>query len=98
MAAWAVDREFVHIVGPAGAPFGVHVERLGSQGSIWESHCKAGRIWGPRQHVCMQNNTQICVSGARDGSDGSDRSDRSDRSGVKNGGSNPTSHARRGPG
>ena len=22
MAAWAVDREFVNIVGPAGAPFG----------------------------------------------------------------------------
>ena len=66
MAAWAIDREFVHIVGPAGAPFGrlgpplgshwdafgptlvslwsswdtfgVHVERLGPQGAIWESH------------------------------------------------------------
>ena len=66
MAAWAVDREFVHIVGPAGTPFGrlgpplgphwdafgstlvslwspwdtfgVHVERLGPQGAIWESH------------------------------------------------------------
>ena len=30
MAAWAVDREFVHIVGPAGAPFGCLGPPLGS--------------------------------------------------------------------
>ena len=37
MAAWAVDREFVHIVGPAGAPFG----RLGPHpiGTL------LGRLW-----------------------------------------------------
>ena len=33
-AAWAVDREFVHIVGPAGAPFG----RLGPPlGFHWDA-------------------------------------------------------------
>jgi len=94
-AAWAVDREFDHIVGPAGAPFGrlgaplgspwdafgptlvslwlplgcfgppltdlwspfghlgrplgIHLERLGPQGSIWGSPWVAGPIWGPRE-------------------------------------------------
>ena len=47
MAAGAVDREFVHIVGPAGAPFGVHVERLGSQrpfGSPIKKQARSGDL------------------------------------------------------
>ena len=43
MAAWAVDREFVHIVGPAGAPFG----RLGPHpiGTL------LGRLWPAFGHL-----------------------------------------------
>ena len=45
MAAWAVDREFVDIVGPAGAPFG----RLGPPlGPHWDSIC---RLWSPFGHL-----------------------------------------------
>ena len=58
MAAWAVDREFVHIVGPAGAPFG----RLGPHpigtllGRLWPAFghlgTPLGSMWsalGPRE-------------------------------------------------
>ena len=45
MAAWAVDREFVDIVGPAGAPFG----RLGPPlGPHWDSFGSTlVSLWSP---------------------------------------------------
>ena len=63
------------------------MERLGPPGVHLGVQLKGRPDTGHSERSSMVNNSKICVLGIRDGSD---------RSGVKNGGSDPTSHARRG--
>ena len=47
-AAWAVDREFIYIVGPTGRALGSLWSSLGSFGSLWGAlGLSLGVLWAP---------------------------------------------------